>query len=170
MHAISGAFDERAPARAVRSTLETWLEPDLQAMVDLARDVTETAIATITILDAGQFHFLVSAGSEPFCTDHDDAMCKHSMGVPGLFEVPDTLLDERMASLPFVDGRAASLRFYASTPIYAAGEVMVGRFCVFDIRPRELTPQQRRLLEVLADSTGKLIQLEMSRREFDLVG
>lgn len=168
----TAAATEGAPgvSTAVRSTLQTWLEPDLQAMVDLARDLTGVAIVAITVLDDGQFHFLVNAGSEPFCTDEEDAMCKYSMGVPGLFEVPDTLRDERMATLPFVDGRAASLRFYASTPIYGAPGRMVGRFCLFDDAPRTLDEQQVRLMGVLADSVGKLIQLEISRRSFDLAG
>ena len=160
----------RTVASGARATLETWLEPDLQAIVDLARDLTGAAIVAITVLDDGQFHFLVNAGADPFCTDEDDAMCKYSMGVPGLFEVPDTLLDERMAHLPFVDGRAASLRFYASTPIYGSREAMVGRFCLFDIAPRALDQQQTRIMGVLADSVGKLLQLEMSRRELALAG
>ena len=157
--------DERKPslveayqARLARVAVESWNDFDLRAMVDLARELIGVPMASITILDNETFHFLVSAGSEPFCTDYDDAMCKYSMGKPGLFMVPDTLEDERMADLPFVDGRAASLRFYASTPIYARGGVMVGRFCIFDDEARVLEPEHEQLLERLADAAGKAIQ------------
>ena len=145
-------------AAVVRAVIESRLMPELQAMVDIAREITGAALCTVAILDRGVFHFLIASGSAPFRLPQDDAMCKHSMGVHGLFEVPDTRRDKRMASLPHVDGRAAALRSYASTPIYAAGGVMVGRFCVLDVVPRTLTHQQARALSVLADSAGRRIQ------------
>ena len=151
-------------AKVARVTVENWVDHDLQAMVDLAREVIGVPLASITVLDGDTFHFLVSAGSDPFCADYDDAMCKYSMEEPGVFSVPDTLADERMVGLPYVDGRAGSMRFYASAPVYARDHAMVGRFCLFDTQPRELEPEHEWLLAKLGHSAGKAIQRAVEAR------
>ncbi|QWC84309.1 GAF domain-containing protein [Nocardioidaceae bacterium] len=150
--------ETRDPATAAREALENWADFDLPALVDVARQYIGVPMAAITVLEGHQFHFALTSGTDPFCTDEGDAMCKHSMGVPGIFQVRDTLADERMAELPYVDGRRASLRFYASAPIYAAGGEMVGRFCLFDTEVRTLDPDDELLLAKLAHTASRAIQ------------
>ena len=151
-------------AHAARVVLESRIDPDLSAMVDLARAVMKVPVASISILDGDRFHFLVASGIDAFCADRDEAICRYSMEAPGIFEVPDTLEDERLADLPYVNGDAGDFRFYASAPIRIADGMMIGRFCLFDLVPRSLSDAQRSQLTKLAGMASRLIDGEVAAR------
>jgi signal transduction histidine kinase len=151
----------RAPAaREVRAALERGGQ-DLQDLVDLLRDQTGVAMATITVLDAGTFVFTTVAGGEPFETEHDQAVCRWSMPHDGLFSIEDLSEDPRTACLPFVDGRRGNLRFYASAPLHAPGGDLVGRLCLFGTSPRRLSDLESRLLTVRARDVSAIIALRL---------
>lgn len=149
-----------AAAREVREALERGGQ-DLQDLVDLLRDQTGVAMATITVLDAGTFCFTTVAGAEPFETEHDQAVCRWSMAHDRVFSIEDLSVDPRTASLPFVDGRLGNLRFYASAPLHAPDGDLVGRLCLFGTEPRTLTTLEARLLQVLARDVSAIIALRL---------
>ena len=149
-----------AAAREVRKALERGGQ-DLQDLVDLLRDQTGVAMATITVLDAGTFCFTTVAGAEPFETEHDQAVCRWSMAHDRVFSIEDLSVDPRTASLPFVDGRLGNLRFYASAPLHAPDGDLVGRLCLFGTEPRTLTTLEARLLQVLARDVSAIIALRL---------
>jgi signal transduction histidine kinase len=137
---------------------------ELDELVDLLRDSVGVDLATIAVLDDGRFHFLVCSGAEPFAADHDDAICSWSMGDDRVVSLPDLSGDERTRGLPYVDGRLASLRFYASAPLHSPEGTLVGRLCLFDGEPRTLTPSQESLLRVLADSVSAHLDVRIRAR------
>lgn len=47
---------------------------EISALVELLQSSTGVALATLAVLDEGRFHFLVCAGSDPFVTEHEDAV------------------------------------------------------------------------------------------------
>lgn len=143
-------------AREVRAALERGGQ-DLQDLVDLLRDQTGVAMATITVLDARTFCFTTVAGAEPFETEHDQAVCRWSMPHDRVFSIEDLASDPRTAALPYVDGRLGSLRFYASAPLHTPDGDLVGRLCLFGTEPRTLTTLEARLLQVLARDVSAII-------------
>lgn len=153
-------------ARDVREALERGGQ-DLQDLVDLLRDQTGVAMATITVLDARTFCFTTVAGAEPFETEHDQAVCRWSMPHDRVFSIEDLSSDPRTASLPYVDGRLGNLRFYASAPLHAPDGDLVGRLCLFGTEPRELAPLEARLLQVLARDVSAIIALRLLDAERD---
>ncbi len=138
--------------------------PELDELVELLRDSVGASLATVTVLDEGRFHFVVCAGAAPFSLDHDEGVCRFSMGRDGVVSIPDLAADERTCGLPYVDGRLASLRFYASAPLRSPDGTMVGRLCVFDGEPRTLTASQESLLRVLADSVSAHLDVRIRAR------
>lgn len=147
-------------AREVREALERGGQ-DLQDLVDLLRDQTGVAMATITVLDARTFCFTTVAGAEPFETEHDQAVCRWSMPHDRVFSIEDLASDPRTAALPYVDGRLGSLRFYASAPLHTPDDDLVGRLCLFGTEPRTLTTLEARLLQVLARDVSAIIALRL---------
>lgn len=152
----------RASARS-RQVLGQAGESDLQGIVDLLQSMCEVEIAAIGVLDDAAFHYLVVAGTESMSIPVELSMCQFAMGTPGVFVIPDTSSDERTRDNPFVDGTLMPLRFYASAPVYAPDGAMVGRLCLFDTRPRELTPVQEQALVTLADVVGRILRLRLDR-------
>lgn len=153
---------ERSTARAVLSGSQ---DSDLQELVNLLHNVCDVEIAAVTVPDDGQFHYLVTAGIEPLSCGSDDTMCQHLMATDEVVVVPDTRTDERFRSSPFVDGRMMALHFYASAPIHAPSGSIVGRLCLFDTDPKDLTPVQRQALTTLADSVSSVLDLRQRKRD-----
>jgi signal transduction histidine kinase len=152
--------DPRLGSRAKRALTSTSVG-DVQDIVDLVQSLCEVEMAAVGLLDDGEFHYVVTAGVEPQIVPESATLCQHAMSAPGLFLIPDASADERTKSSPFVDGSAMSLRFYASSPIYAPEGDMVGRLCVFDSHVKELSPVQEHALTTLGDSLSTLLALRM---------
>ena len=138
-------------------------ESDLQEIVDLLKSVCEVEIAVVGVQDEAAFHYLVAAGVEPVSHPVDISLCQHAMATTGAFVINDTTADDRTRDNPFVDGRLAALRFYASAPVYAPDGTMVGRLCVYDTRARELSPVQEQALLTLGDSVSRILRLRLDR-------
>jgi signal transduction histidine kinase len=168
---MGGVREPRRPSRAreVREALERGGQ-DLQDLVDLLRDTTGVAMATVTVLDAGTFCFTTVAGAAPFETEHDQAVCRWSMPHDRVFSIEDLSTDPRTATLPFVDGRRRSLRFYASAPLHAPDGDPVGGLCLFGTEPRTLAPLEARLLQVLARDVSAIIALRLADADRDAAG
>ena len=76
--------------------------------------------------------------------------------------VPDARLDARFAANPWVTGRLANVRFYASVPLVSTDGHALGSLCVFDSEPQTLTGTQIAALEDLA---GVVLALFERRRQ-----
>jgi len=148
-----------ASARA-HAALATAGDGDLQQVVDLVRNICDAHAAAIGVQDGGTFHYLVTSGMDPFSHPAAQSLCRHAMGASGLFVVADTLEDDRFSDDPVPS--ASPMRFYASAAVRAPDGSMVGRLCVFDTRPRELTPVQEQALLTLGDAVGRSLRLRLS--------
>jgi signal transduction histidine kinase len=77
--------------------------------------------------------------------------------------VPDASVDERFLANPFVTGELARVKFYASAPMVSPDGTVIGRLCVFDDQPHELTGQRARVLHVLAERVVDVLELQLHR-------
>lgn len=136
---------------------------DLAELLQLVAGLCDADAAGITIRRGDDYHVPLTHGIEPFVCPADDTFCTWSMGEDGVVTVPDALADPRFAHIGWVDGRRAHARSYASAPLYAPDGRMVGRLCVIDARPRELSALQQRSLEAMALSVTQLIELRLRR-------
>jgi signal transduction histidine kinase len=151
------------PADEVDDLLSV-LEPgdhDLAEIVGLALDVCGASAAGITVRRGEEYHVPVALGIDPFVCEAEDTFCRHTMQTEGVFHVSDALVDPRFADIAWVDGRLARARLYASAPIYDGAHRMIGRLCVIDEEPRELSALQVRTLERLGHSVTQLLELRL---------
>ncbi|MFC5675993.1 sensor histidine kinase [Aeromicrobium endophyticum] len=132
---------------------------DLQSLVDLIAQICDVPHAAINLISSTAQHQIVAAGFEPSVCARDDSMCAIVMGAPDAIVVADASVDERFKHNPFVTGEIGSVRFYASAPIITPDGVPIGRLCVFDLVPRELSPVQRQALGVMASQVMDLLEL-----------
>jgi signal transduction histidine kinase len=132
---------------------------DLQSLVDLIAQICDVPHAAINMISSTHQHQIVAAGFEASVCARDDSMCAVVMDDRNPIVVSDASVDERFRDNPFVTGEIGAVRFYASAPIVTPDDVPIGRLCVFDLVPRELTPVQQRALGVMASQVMDLLEL-----------
>lgn len=139
--------------------LDTGFEPRLAELVELAAYTAHTPMAALSLIDHDRQWFKSSIGIPVPETDRDVSFCGHTIVSGATFVVNDTLLDERFADNPLVEGEPR-LRFYAGAPIIVDDQP-IGTLCVLDTRPRPFHSDERRALEILARQVEG--QLELRR-------
>ena len=137
----------------------------LQYVADTAARICETPIGAVTMMDGQTVWFQAAVGVDLQQLPRSQSFCTHALeGLPDVLEVPDALLDARFEHLDLVTG-APLIRFYAGAPFVTAGHVSAGAVSVADTVPRELTPVQRRTLELLARQTVMLLEARLRKEE-----
>nr|WP_240896683.1 PAS domain S-box protein [Kineococcus vitellinus] len=91
-------------------------------------------------------------------------MCALHFTAGEVVHVPDAALDERYRTNPWVDGRLARVRLYASAPLVSPRGHALGSLCVFDTAPGELTAAQLSGLEGLAQVVVALFERRRQSR------
>ncbi|GAB2686761.1 GGDEF domain-containing protein [Thalassiella azotivora] len=171
--AVAEDADDRA-ALAERERLAVLAEyalhadledAELDAVTRLAAAVTGLPLAVVNIIDETDQVQVAACGLEPSTTPREDSMCaRHFTSGQGLVHVPDASADPGYAANPWVTGRIAEVRQYASAPLVVEGGYALGTLCVGDLRPGTLTASQREALEDLARvTTGLLARRRQTR-------
>lgn len=155
--------DEEPRLAALRRTgiLDTAPELAFDQLVDLAADICGTSTALVSLIDTHRQWFKARTGTDLRETTRELAFCAHAILQDDVFEVPDTLADERFRFNPLVTG-GPRIRFYAGAPVRAIDGHKLGTLCVVSQEVRTLTPMQRRALRTLALQVETLIQLRIA--------
>ncbi|HTT36459.1 MAG TPA: GAF domain-containing SpoIIE family protein phosphatase [Burkholderiales bacterium] len=142
--------------------LDTFSEPEFDAVARLAAAVCGAPIALVSLVDHRR-QWLKSVIGLPVQRreiPRDIAFCAHAIQGDELFEVPDATADERFRDNPLVTGEPR-IRFYAGMPLTSPAGLRLGTLCVIDRQPRELSIMQR---EALHDLSTVLITIMEGRR------
>lgn len=134
---------------------EQPVDPALERLTTLARDLFEVPTALVTLLERRRLRFIAAQGWTRRDLPSEGTFCSHAIADGDTLVVEDALADPRFAGAPLVSG-APGIRFYAGAPLRPDGEA-VGTLCLIDSRPRSLSARERHLLEQLAAQAEVLL-------------
>jgi GAF domain-containing protein len=144
--------------------LDTVPEALFDDLTELAAGICEAPIALISLVDEKRQWFKSRFGTTIKETSRDISLCSHAIQQTDLFIIPDATKDERFAQNPLVTSDP-KIRFYAGAPLITPDGYAIGTLCVIDKVPRELRPEQKQALRILARHV--VSQLELRRRSME---
>ncbi|MFI2744230.1 GAF domain-containing protein [Zhouia sp. PK063] len=131
--------------------MDTSPEKELQDLAEITALLLDMPISLITFIDKERQWFKASNSVLPFTeTDRALAFCQHTFAHPDKVLVVDhPECDERFKDNALVTGET-NIRFYAGAPLVSNGHVL-GTLCVIDQQTRQLSENQQKALQMLAD-------------------
>ncbi|MAM89624.1 MAG: hypothetical protein CME36_20180 [unclassified Hahellaceae] len=164
---------QRLAALRASGLLDSPAEERFDRLTRLARQLFQVETVLISLLDEQRQWFKSKEGANVCETSRDISLCGHAILDDEIFEIPDTLQDERFKDNPLVTG-PPYIRFYAAKPVQTASGFKLGTFCIFDPNPRTLKPEERTALRDFAASveneiraTSNLVRIKVPRSPID---
>lgn len=147
---------ERLHALRALQILDTLHEERFDRVTRMAKRIFGVAISLVSLVEAERQWFKSSQGLDVSETSRDVSFCAHAINQESLFIIPDAVLDERFCDNPLVVDNP-KIRFYAGYPLKIRQGVNIGTLCLIDSKPREMSEDDKLLLEDL----GKMIEQEI---------
>lgn len=144
--------------------LDTAPEREFDSITRLASYICKTPFALITFLDDQRQWIKSSFGLSLKQTQLHEAFCAYTIVDDAIFQVHDSLLDERFAENPLVH-EPPYIRFYAGAPLISPDGYRLGSICVLDSQPGELSLEQQDALRVLAEEVISHLEMRKKNRE-----
>lgn len=135
------------------NVLDTSPEKELDEIVEIASAICDTPICLISFVDEHRQWFKSKKGLDAKQTPRSDSFCQHALQTPQeVLVVQDPLRDVRFKDNPLVLGNP-HIRFYAGAPLETSRGNVLGTLCVIDDKPREISDNQKKALQLLAKKT-----------------
>ncbi len=155
--------DERERLAALHEceVLDTAPELAYTEIAELARQICNTPIALVSLVDAERQWFKARVGLAAEQTSRASSFCAHTLVSRQPLIVHDTHADARFADNPLVTGDPR-IRFYAGVPLVLDDGRILGTLCVIDRVARSLSGPQFDALAMLARQVS--VELDLRRR------
>jgi two-component system, sensor histidine kinase len=148
--------------------MDSLPEQDFDDIVELASSICQVPISHIGFIDDHKHWFKASVGLNVKEVTRDVSFCSRTIESDEALVVVDLSLDGRFNSNPFVVEQP-HLRFYAGVPLITQAGNALGTLCVLDTKPKILTAEQLRSLQLLARQVIKLMELRKRMMELSAV-
>jgi PAS domain S-box-containing protein len=142
--------------------LDTSPEAGFDDIVTLAREITRTPVALVSLVAGSRQWFKAASGTDMCETPIEQSVCAHVIRQDNTLVIPDLTKDERTKANTLVTGEPR-IRFYAGAILRTPSGIPLGTVCVLDtkVRPEGLSAEQIAGLEALARMV--MMQLEQRR-------
>ena len=155
--------EERLAALAELNLLDTEAEPVFDRITAKLARVFEVPIALISLIDRDRQFFKSQTGlpedlAKARQTARNVSVCGHVVAKNQVMVIEDLARDRRFANNPLL--KEHGIRFYAGVPLLAPNGQPIGSLCLLDLKPRQLTEREKRLLQEYANE----VMEEIARR------
>jgi len=163
---IMEASDPRLESLRSYQILDTENSPEFDNLAQIASLSLETPIALISFVDRNRQWFKSHLGLAVSETERESSFCQHSFARPEeVLVINDAQKDERFLNNALVTG-PPYIRFYAGAPLVSPEGQSLGTICTIGREPREITSNQKKILQLLAEKVMELLNNRREKLEF----
>ncbi len=138
--------------------LNELFENEFEDIVELAAMILDTPVSMITFIDDKLQWNKVKVGVEQDTIPKEYAFCTTAIQNPNEVMVVGNLsTDERFIDNPLV-ANDPKVRFYAGAPLVTSNGYALGTLCVVDLKPREITEDQKKALALMSKKAIERIE------------
>ncbi|MEI9898131.1 MAG: GAF domain-containing protein [Chthoniobacter sp.] len=158
--------EDRLAALAELNLLDTGADPVFDRITAKLARVFEVPIALIALIDRDRQFFKLQTGlpadlAKARQTARDVSVCGHVVAKNQVMVIEDLARDRRFANNPLL--KEHGIRFYAGIPLLAPNGQPIGALCLMDMKPRQLTDREKRLLQEYANEVMEEIEKRASQ-------
>lgn len=146
--------------------LDTPNEEQLDELTALAASIFSVPIVLITIIDRKRQWFKSNYGLTIRETERSISFCQFTIMGNAVFEVEDTLADDRFKNNPLVSG-SPYMRYYCGAPLINERGFKIGSLALIDRIPKKLDDAQKKTLILLAQQVVNFFELNQTRKELE---
>jgi signal transduction histidine kinase/PAS domain-containing protein len=146
--------------------LDTKEEESFDQITQFAKQLCDSPIALISLIDANRQWFKSSNGLEARETPRDISFCGHAILGNELFIIENALKDERFKDNPLVVNPPHVI-FYAGAPLITSDGLHLGTVCVIDHKPKVLNELQKDGLKFLAKTVINLLDHRLLKYQYN---
>ncbi|TKC01427.1 sensor histidine kinase [Pedobacter cryotolerans] len=139
-------------------------EKELDQLVMLASQICGTPISLITLMDENLQFIKAGIGADIKEMPRKTSFCTVAIETDDLMIVEDATKDVRFANIPVVADNP-HIRFYASANLRSYDGFNVGTLCVYDVKPKTLSAEQRNSLIALAGQVSHIMELDLALKK-----
>ena len=144
--------------------LDTPPDGSFTHIVELASKILNVPIAIISLVDTDRIWFKSAIGvGDVKQIDRVPGLCASAILSDDLYVVENAITDPRTIANPLVAGEMG-FRFYAAAPLKIREGYNLGTLCIIDTNPRQLTDDEKVMLQNLADIVIDQLELRLEAR------
>ena len=137
--------------------LDSSVEKAYDDITKMMSESLDVPIAMINFMDVDRDWFKSRVGFPLTESPAHSSFCESFFSSDkDVIVVPDTLQSEQLSQHPLVTGEP-HVRFYAAARLVVNGQTL-GSLCAYDMRPRQLLPEQIEHLKALSLAVVDLVQ------------
>ncbi|MEC9282061.1 MAG: ATP-binding protein [Bdellovibrionota bacterium] len=130
--------------------LDSEAQVEFDQLTELAQKLFNMPIVLVSLIDAERQWFKSKQGLDACETGRDVSFCGHAILGDEIFEIKNSMQDERFADNPLVTGEPKVI-YYIGCPLKTPTGYKVGTLCMIDHKPNSLTDEQKHIFQILAN-------------------
>ncbi|WP_445665522.1 GAF domain-containing sensor histidine kinase [Fodinibius sp. AD559] len=140
------------------------LEEHLEDLTKLAVRIVGTEVSLVNLIDNYTQWSVADYGLDLQQMPREDSVCQYTILADDNFEVKDLSKDQRFKAKEYVKNDP-KLKYYYGIPLKTSNGVNIGALCVLDSEQKDISPEDKELLQLIARQVVRRLEALKSINE-----
>lgn len=140
------------------------LEEHLEDLTKLAARIVGTEVSLVNLIDNYTQWSVADYGLDLQQMPREDSVCQYTILEDDNFEVKDLSKDQRFKAKEYVKNDP-KLKYYYGIPLKTSNGVNIGALCVLDSEQKDISPEDKELLQLIARQVVRRLEALKSINE-----